>query len=150
MVRSKDEILASIHSRIGEDNSDEAIALVEDINDTFDDLSTKAASTVDWEKKYNAANATDYMVKNNVLVVSPSVSVSLPSDSADISVIRNSVNHSVCDASWRMIFAADDKAFDKMWDDMVTELKGFGFDDLYKFDVEKHTIEVNAKLAALK
>lgn len=104
----------------------------------------------DWEKKYNAANATDYMVKNNVLVVSPSVSVSLPSDSADISVIRNSVNHSVCDASWRMIFAADDKAFDKMWDDMVTELKGFGFDDLYKFDVEKHTIEVNAKLAAMK
>ncbi len=104
----------------------------------------------DWEKKYNADNATDYMVKNNVLVVSPSVSVSLESDSADISVIRNSVNHAVCDASWRMIFAADDKAFDKMWDEMVTELKGFGFDDLYKFDVEKHTIEVNAKLAALK
>ena len=104
----------------------------------------------DWEKKYNADNATDWMVKNNRLVVSPSVSVSLPSDSADISVIRNSVNHSVCDASWRMIFAADDKAFDKMWDEMVTELKGFGFDDLYKFDVEKHTIEVNAKLAAMK
>jgi multiple sugar transport system substrate-binding protein/putative aldouronate transport system substrate-binding protein len=104
----------------------------------------------DWEKKYNADNATDYMAKNNALVVSPSVSVSLPSDSADISVIRNSVNHSVCDASWRMIFAADDKAFDKMWDEMVTELKGFGFDDLYKFDVEKHTIEVNAKLAAMK
>jgi multiple sugar transport system substrate-binding protein/putative aldouronate transport system substrate-binding protein len=37
-----------------------------------------------------------------------------------------------------------------MWDEMVTELKGFGFDDLYKFDVEKHTIEVNAKLAAMK
>lgn len=57
MVRSKDEILASIHSRIGEDNSDEAIALVEDINDTFDDLSTKASSTVDWEKKYNELDA---------------------------------------------------------------------------------------------
>ena len=26
--------------------------------------------------------------------------------------------------------------------------KGFGFDDLYKFDTEKHQIEVNAKLAA--
>ena len=57
MVRSKDEILASIHSRIGEDNSDEAIALVEDINETFDDLSTKASSTVDWEKKYNELDA---------------------------------------------------------------------------------------------
>ncbi len=104
----------------------------------------------DWEKKYDATDATNYMVKNNALVVSPSVSVSLPSDSADISVIRNSVNHAVCDASWRMIFAADDKAFDKMWDEMVTELNGFGFEDLYKFDVEKHTIEVNAKLAVMK
>ncbi len=62
MVRSKDEILASIHSRIGEDNSDEAIALVEDINDTFDDLSTKASSTVDWEKKYNELD-TDWRKK---------------------------------------------------------------------------------------
>ena len=104
----------------------------------------------DWEKKFNAANATDYMSKNNALVVSPSVSVSLPSDSADISVIRNSVNQAVCDASWRMIFAKNDAEFDKMWDDMVKELKGFGFDELYKFDVEKHTIEVNAKLAAMK
>ena len=74
--------------------------------------------------------------------------VALPSDSADISVIRNSVNKAVCDASWRMIFAKDDAEFDKMWSEMATEVKGFGFDDLYKFDVEKHTIEVNAKLAA--
>ena len=102
----------------------------------------------DWEKKYDAKDATDWMTKNKKIVVSPSVSVALPSDSADISVIRNSVNKSVCDASWRMIFAKSDAEFDKMWDEMATEVKGFGFDELYKFDVEKHTIEVNAKLAA--
>ena len=102
----------------------------------------------DWEKKYDASDATDWMTKNGKIVVSPSVSVALPSDSADISVIRNSVNKSVCDASWRMIFAKSDAEFDKMWDEMTAEVKGFGFDDLYKFDVEKHTIEVNAKLAA--
>ena len=102
----------------------------------------------DWEKKFDATDATNWMTKNGKIVVSPSVSVALPSDSADISVIRNSVNKSVCDASWRMIFAKSDAEFDKMWDEMTTEVKGFGFDDLYKFDVEKHTIEVNAKLAA--
>ncbi len=102
----------------------------------------------DWEKKYDASDATDWMTKNGKIVVSPSVSVALPSDSADISVIRNSVNKSVCDASWRMIFAKNDAEFDKMWEDMTAEVKGFGFDELYKFDVEKHTIEVNAKLAA--
>lgn len=104
----------------------------------------------DWEAKYDAKDATDWMRKNNKLVVSPSVSVALPSDSPDISVIRNSVNQAVCDASWRMIFAKDDAEFDKMWDAMTKEVKGFGFDELYKFDTEKHQIEVNAKIAASK
>ena len=104
----------------------------------------------DWEAKYDAKDATDWMRKNNKLVVSPSVSVALPSDSPDISVIRNSVNQAVCDASWRMIFAKDDAEFDKMWDAMTKEVKGFGFDELYKFDTEKHQLEVNAKIAASK
>lgn len=104
----------------------------------------------DWEKKYDAKDATDWMAKNNKLVVSPSVSVSLPSDTPDISVIRNQVNQAVIDASWRMIFAKDDAEFDKMWAEMGTEVKGFGFDDLYKFDTAKHQIEVDAKIAAMK
>ena len=52
MVRSKDEILASIRTRIGDDTSDEAIALVEDINDSFDDLSTRLTEAGDWKAKY--------------------------------------------------------------------------------------------------
>ena len=52
MVRSKDEILASIRTRIGDDTSDEAIALVEDINDSFDDLSTRLNEAGDWKAKY--------------------------------------------------------------------------------------------------
>jgi len=104
----------------------------------------------DWEAKYNATDATNWMAKNNKLVVSPSVSVSLPSDTPDISVIRNQVNQAVCDASWRMIFAKNDAEFDKMWDELAAEVKGFGFDDLYKFDTEKHQIEVDAKIKASK
>ena len=104
----------------------------------------------DWEKKFDAKDATDWMTKNKRITVSPSVAVALPSDSADISVIRNSVNKAVCDASWRMIFAKNDAEFDKMWDEMVTEVKGFGFDELYKFDTEKHQIEVDAKIKASK
>lgn len=85
------------------------------------------------------------MKKNNVLLVSPNVSVTLPSDEPDISVARNECNQTICDYSWRMIFAKDDAEFDKMWDDMTTEMDGMGFQELYQFDVEKHTIEVEAK-----
>ena len=52
MVKTKDEILASISTRIGEDNSDEAITLLEDISDTLNDLEAKSKDTTDWQKKY--------------------------------------------------------------------------------------------------
>jgi len=47
-VRSKEEILASLKSKLGEDVSDETIALLEDVSDTLD--STK--DTTDWKQKY--------------------------------------------------------------------------------------------------
>ena len=52
MVRTKDEILASIHSRLGDDTSDEALALVEDISDSFDDLTVRVTEAGDWKTKY--------------------------------------------------------------------------------------------------
>ena len=102
----------------------------------------------EWTEKFGAADAVDYMKKNNVLVVSPNVSVTLPSDTTDISVIRNQCNETICDYSWRMIFAKDDAEFDQLWDEMTAQMDGFGFQDLVKFDTEKHTIELNAKKAA--
>ena len=104
----------------------------------------------DWAARFGAEEPVEYMKKNNVLLVSPNVSVTLPSDTNDISVIRNQCNETLCDASWQMIFAKDDAEFDKMWDDMCKTMDGLGFQDLYKFDTEKHQIEVDAKIAASK
>ena len=102
----------------------------------------------DWSERFGASDPVAYMSKNNVLSVSPNVSVSLPSDSADISVIRNQCNEALCDASWRMIFAADDAQFDAMWDEMAAQLDGYGFQELLAFDMEKEQIEIDAKAAA--
>lgn len=102
----------------------------------------------EWQEKFGSEEPVDYMRDNNVLLISPCVSVSLPSDTTDISVIRNQVNETVCEYSWRMIFAADDAEFDAMWDEMTEQLDGFGFQDLVEFDMAKHQIEVDAKKAA--
>ncbi len=102
----------------------------------------------EWQERFGAEEPVDYMEKNNVLLVSPNVSVSLPSDDPDTAVIRNQVNESVCDYSWKMIFAKDDAEFDALWDEMTTTLDGLGFQDLVKFDTAKHQIEVDAKKAA--
>lgn len=104
----------------------------------------------EWAEKFGAAEPVEYMKANNKLIISPNASVSLPTDSADISVIRNQCNEAVCDYSWRMIYASDDAAFDAMWDEMTAYLDGVGFQDLVKFDTEKHTIELEAKKAVAK
>ena len=52
MVKSKDELLTDIKTRLGDDTSDEAIALIENISDTIDNLESKANDTTDWKVKY--------------------------------------------------------------------------------------------------
>lgn len=99
----------------------------------------------DWAAKFGASEPVEYMKNNNVLLVSPNVSVTLPSDTADISVIRSQCGYNLNDYSWRMIYAKDDAEFDSMWDEMSTNMDGFGFQDLVKFDTEKHQIELEAK-----
>lgn len=54
-VRTKEEIMDAISKRLGEDTSDEALALLEDVTDTFADMETKAGT--DWEQRYNDLDA---------------------------------------------------------------------------------------------
>ena len=51
-VLTREQILEKIKQRIGEDTSDEALKLIEDISDTINDYETKTKDTTDWEKKY--------------------------------------------------------------------------------------------------
>ena len=51
-IRTKDEILEAVKTRIGEDNSDETIAFLEDITDTLNDYDNKTKTETDWKAKY--------------------------------------------------------------------------------------------------
>ena len=54
-VRTRDEILAAIRTSLGEDISDNALAIIEDIDDTFKDYETRASE--DWKRKYDELDA---------------------------------------------------------------------------------------------
>ena len=56
-VKTRDEIMEAIRKRIGEDTSDEAISLLEDVTDTFTDYETKVADKTDWKSKYDEMDA---------------------------------------------------------------------------------------------
>ncbi len=52
-VRTREEILESIRTRVGEATDDDTISFIEDVTDTLTDLETKAnGDGEDWEKKY--------------------------------------------------------------------------------------------------
>lgn len=48
----KDDFMARLKERLGEDLSDEAIAFVEDASDTYDELINRSSGTDDWKRKY--------------------------------------------------------------------------------------------------
>lgn len=54
-VRTRDEILAAIRSRLGDDTSDDALTIIEDIDDTFKDYETRTEE--DWKSKYDELDA---------------------------------------------------------------------------------------------
>lgn len=51
-VLSKEDFLSRITSQLGEDSSDEALAFMEDMSDTYSDLETRASDQTDWKAKY--------------------------------------------------------------------------------------------------
>lgn len=53
-VRTRDEILAAIRSRLGDDTSDDALAIIEDVDDTFKDYEVR---TSDWKSRYDELDA---------------------------------------------------------------------------------------------
>ena len=52
-VKTREEILSALSARIGDDNSDDAIALIEDVTDTLADAEKKAKGDgTDWKAKF--------------------------------------------------------------------------------------------------
>lgn len=52
-VRTIEEIMESVRTHVGDSTDDTALSLIEDINDTMNDLSTKAnGDKENWKEKY--------------------------------------------------------------------------------------------------
>lgn len=54
-VRTRDEIMNAIKARLGDDTSDDALSIIEDVNDTFSDYETRSGE--DWKSKYDELDA---------------------------------------------------------------------------------------------
>lgn len=51
-VKTKEEILEMVRGRFGEVPTDDDIAMLEDITDTFTDFEEKTSDAINWKNKY--------------------------------------------------------------------------------------------------
>lgn len=56
-VKTIEELMESVRTRLGDDQSDEALALLEDISDTYGDMQSHTSGGEDWKKKYEENDA---------------------------------------------------------------------------------------------
>lgn len=56
-VKTKEDILTSLKAVIGENSGDDAIGILEDVSDTFDDYNSRVNDSTDWKKKYEDNDA---------------------------------------------------------------------------------------------
>jgi multiple sugar transport system substrate-binding protein/putative aldouronate transport system substrate-binding protein len=108
----------------------------------------QTTTTKEWTEKFGAADDVEYLTKNNMMTVVPSINMALAIDTTDISLIRKQCGDIIKDASWRMVFAKDDADFEAQWDDMTSQLEGLGWADLTAFDTEKYQPMLDARKAA--
>lgn len=55
-IRTQEEMLAALNQHLGDDHSDEALSLIEDLTDTLNSLNGNAGS-VNWEQRYRDNDA---------------------------------------------------------------------------------------------
>lgn len=53
-IKTREEIIQLVSDRIGDDNSDDALSLIEDVTDTLNDLETRVSGDgTDWKAEYD-------------------------------------------------------------------------------------------------
>ena len=55
-VKTMEELMESVRARLGDNQSDEALALLEDISDTYSDMQSRITGE-DWKEKYETNDA---------------------------------------------------------------------------------------------
>jgi len=101
----------------------------------------------EWQQVFGAEDPVDYITKHNMLQASPSVGFAAPTDEGEIETLRNQLKTTLCDYTWKAIFAETDEEFEALWDEMIDALNGFEYEKLYEYDVNVYQEEVAMKAA---
>lgn len=101
-------------------------SVIEDRQSRFDEM---------YLKTFDAQNAADYLLKNNLVTVAPGADWTAKLEDSELSIKRTQCSDVILQSSWKLIFAKDEAEFNSIWENMNSQLVGFGYEDLLAFDV---------------
>lgn len=87
-----------------------------------------------WQSAFGAQSVLHYLNQHSMITVGAGNDYLAPQDSTDVQNQRAECNQAIINASWKMIFAKDEDKFNSIWQDMKTQVRGFGYDSLLKID----------------
>lgn len=99
--------------------------------------STKTLLDEKYEETFGAKNAAEYLLKNNLVKVSPGSAFFSPQEDTELSTKRAQCGDLITVVSWQMIFAENEAEFNSLWTDMKEQLDGLGFADVLAADIAK-------------
>lgn len=99
--------------------------------------STKSVFDDKYEETFGAKNAAEYLLKNNLVQVSPGSAYFAPAEDTELTTKRTQCGDLITNTSWQMIFAENEEEFNALWADMKEQLEGLGYADVLTADLAK-------------
>lgn len=89
-----------------------------------------------WQTHMEAESTMDYLEKNDMILVAPGCSYSIPAETSEISTIRGQCRSIIVPYSWQMIFAEDEEHFNALLEEMLVNVKSLGYEEVLKVDMQ--------------
>ncbi len=104
-----------------------------------------------WKEWAGGAETTiEYLENKDALSVSPGISYTQPEESSDITTLRNQCKTTIVDSSWQMVFASDEAEFNEILKNMQDTVKGLGYEEVLKVDMQNAKDQAAAKKQAVE
>lgn len=89
-----------------------------------------------WQEYYKADTMVELVKRNGTYLIEPGTDYITPTESINITTIRNQCSDIIVAYSWRMIFAKEESLFYQLLAEMQTIVKTLGYDEVLAFDME--------------
>lgn len=109
-----------------------------------------SALELDWQNYMNADTSIEYLTEHDQIMVAPGSGYVAPKENTELAAIRRQCSSYIVDYSWKMVFAEDQEAFEKLLSEMQGMVLGLGYEQVLEYDMTCALEQNEARLAVIE